>query len=73
MVESHAWPGGVLVAPAVPGPPDDVAFPWRIEAEGAVFALDLQRSIPVELLLERTGRLTITTAATVQRALRHVM
>jgi mRNA-degrading endonuclease toxin of MazEF toxin-antitoxin module len=38
--------GRAIVAPAVPGKPDEVPFPWRIEAEGHVFAIDLLRSIP---------------------------
>ena len=50
--------GRAIVAPAIPGEPDEVPFPWRIEAEGHVFAIDLVRSIPAERLLDRVGRAT---------------
>ena len=65
--------GRVIVAPALPGSPDPVPFPWRVEAEGHVFAIDLLRSIPTHRLLERTGRVTPTVAASVQRVLRHIL
>lgn len=65
--------GRAIVAPAIPGEPDEVPFPWRIEAEGHVFAIDLVRSIPAERLLERVGRATPTVAASVQRVLRHIL
>lgn len=64
--------GRALVAPAVPGEPDEVPFPWRIEAEGRVFAVDALRSVPIERLIERTGRATPAIAASVQRVLRHI-
>ena len=65
--------GRAIVAPALPGEPETVPFPWRIEAEGHVFAIDLLRSIPVERLLDRTGRVTPVAAASVQRVLRHIL
>ena len=65
--------GRAIVAPAIPGEPDEVPFPWRIEAEGHVFAIDLVRSIPAERMLERVGRATPTVAASVQRVLRHIL
>lgn len=65
--------GRAIVAPAVPGEPDEVPFPWRIEAEGHVFAVDLLRSIPAERLLERVGRVTPSVSAAVQRVTRHIM
>lgn len=55
----------VLVAPEVLGASDEVPFPWRIEVDGAVFAVDLLRSVPADRLLEQTGR---APAAAVQRA-----
>ena len=64
--------GRVIVAPAIPGEPDDVPFPWRIEAEGHVFAIDALRSIPAERLVEVLGRVTPAVAASVQRVLRHI-
>ena len=65
--------GRAIVAPAIPGEPDEVPFPWRIEAEGHVFAIDLVRSLPAERLLDRVGTATPTVAASVQRVLRHIL
>ncbi len=65
--------GRVIVAPTVPGEPDEVPFPWRIEAEGHVFAIDLLRSIPADRLLERVGRVSANVAASVQRVTRHIL
>lgn len=65
--------GRVIVAPAIPGEPDEVPFPWRIDAEGHVFAIDLLRSIPADRLLERVGRVTPSVAASVQRVTRHIL
>ncbi len=65
--------GRVIVAPAVPGEPDEVPFPWRIDAEGHVFAIDLLRSIPADRLLERVGRVSPSVAAAVQRVTRHIL
>ena len=65
--------GRAIVAPAVPGAPDEVPFPWRIDAEGHVFAIDLLRSIPTDRLLERVGRVTPSVAAAVQRVTRHIL
>ncbi len=65
--------GRAIVAPALPGEPDEMPFPWRIEAEGHVFAIDLVRSIPTGQLLDRVGRATPTVAASVQRVLRHIL
>jgi mRNA-degrading endonuclease toxin of MazEF toxin-antitoxin module len=65
--------GRAIVAPAIPGEPDEVPFPWRIDAEGHVFAIDLLRSIPADRLLERVGRVTPSMAAAVQRVTRHIM
>ena len=65
--------GRAIVAPAVPGEPDEVPFPWRIEAEGHVFAIDLLRSIPAERLRKRVGRVTPSVAAAVERVTRHIL
>jgi len=65
--------GRAIVAPAVPGEPDEVPFPWRIGAEGHVFAIDLLRSIPADRLLDRVGRVTPAVAASVQRVARHIL
>ena len=65
--------GRAIVAPAIPGEPDEVPFPWRIDAEGHVFAIDLLRSIPTDRLLERVGRVSPSVAASVQRVTRHIL
>jgi len=65
--------GRAIVAPAIPGKPDGVPFPWRIEAEGHVFAIDLLRSIPTDRLLDRVGRVTPAVAASAQRVIRHIL
>jgi mRNA-degrading endonuclease toxin of MazEF toxin-antitoxin module len=62
-----------IVAPAIPGEPDDVPFPWRIETEGHVFAIDLVRSMPADRLLEQIGRVTPAIAARAQRAIRNIL
>jgi mRNA-degrading endonuclease toxin of MazEF toxin-antitoxin module len=63
----------VVVIPEVGGAPDEVPFPWRIEVEGAVFAVDLLRSMPAERLLQRTGRATHATMLQVRRAIQHII
>lgn len=65
--------GRVIVAPALAGEPDEVPFPWRVDAEGHVFAIDLLRSVSTDRLLERIGRITPTAAASVQRVIRHIL
>jgi mRNA-degrading endonuclease toxin of MazEF toxin-antitoxin module len=64
--------GRVLVAPEITGDPDEVPFPWRVEVEDAVFAVDLLRSLPAERLLERTSRASATAMHAVRRALRNI-
>ena len=51
----------------------EMPFPWRIDAEGHVFAIDLLRSIPTDRLLERVGRVSPSVAASVQRVTRHIL
>ena len=60
--------GRVLVAPELRGEPDDVAFPWRVEVDGTVYAVDLLRSLPADRLLDRTDRAPAATMAAVRRA-----
>jgi mRNA-degrading endonuclease toxin of MazEF toxin-antitoxin module len=64
----HRLSGRVLVAPELRGGPDDVAFPWRVEVDGTVFAVDLLRSLPVDRLLDRTDRAPAATMVAVRRA-----
>ena len=40
-----------MVAPEILDSADTVTFPWRVEIEGAVYAVDLLRSLPTARLL----------------------
>lgn len=59
----------VLVAPEITSAPDGVEFPWRVEVDGTIFAVDLMRSLPAERLLERTNRASADAMRQVRRAL----
>jgi mRNA-degrading endonuclease toxin of MazEF toxin-antitoxin module len=48
--------GVVVVAGELAVPADATPFPWRIDVDDAVFALDLLRTIEPRRLVERTGR-----------------
>lgn len=54
------------------GDPDEIPFPWRIEIDEAVYAVDLVRSLPVGRLLDRTDRAPAATMSAVRRALRAI-
>ena len=43
------------------------------ETDGHVFAIDLLRSIPADLLLEHVGRVTPSVAASVERVTCHIL
>ncbi|MGD9701980.1 MAG: type II toxin-antitoxin system PemK/MazF family toxin [Acidimicrobiia bacterium] len=64
--------GRVLVAPEIIGEPDEVPFPWRVEVDDAVYAVDLVRSLPTERLLDRTDRAPSAAMAVVRRALLNI-
>ena len=64
--------GRVLVAPEIMGEPDEVPFPWRVQVDDAVYAVDLVRSLPVVRLLARTDRAPSTAMAAVRRALLNI-
>ncbi len=68
----HRVSGRALVAPEVFGEPDEVPFPWRVPVEGAVYAVDLARSLPIDRLLERTDRATAAAMTIVRRALLNI-
>lgn len=59
----------VLVAPEITSALDGVEFPWRVEVDGTIFAVDLMRSLPAERLLERTNRASADAMRQVRRAL----
>ena len=61
--------GRALVAPEIIGEPDEVPFPWRVQVDDAVYAVDLVRSIAVDRLLDRTDRAPAEAMAIVRRAL----
>lgn len=63
----------VLVVPEITGPPADLAFPWWVEADGVVFAVDLIRSIPGDRLLDRTGRAPASVMGQIQRTLARII
>jgi mRNA-degrading endonuclease toxin of MazEF toxin-antitoxin module len=68
----HSVSGRALVAPEVIGEPDEVPFPWRVEVDNGVYAVDLMRSLPVERLLDRIDRAPAVAMAVVRRALLNI-
>lgn len=68
----NAVSGRVLAAPQVPGAADAVPFPWRVEVDGAVYAIDLLRSLPADRLLKRVDRAPADAMLLVGRALRNI-
>ena len=64
--------GRVLIAAEIFGDIDEVALPWRVEIEGAVYAVDFVRSIAGDRLLDRVGRAPATAMARVRRAMLHI-
>lgn len=65
----HELSGRALVAPELFGPPEEIPFPWRVEVDGLVFGIDLLRSVPVDRLLDRTGRAPAAAMRSVRQAL----
>jgi mRNA-degrading endonuclease toxin of MazEF toxin-antitoxin module len=68
----HRISGRVLVAPEIEGPPDAVPFPWRIQVDDAVYAVDMVRGLPVGRLLDRTDRAPADAMALARRALLNI-
>ena len=64
--------GRVLVVPEIVSPPDEVPFPWRIETDEGVFAVDLMLTVASERLLEHTGRVNAAAASRMRRAIRQI-
>lgn len=64
--------GRVLVAPELLGDAVSVPYPWRVEVDAAVFALDLLQSLPESRLLERVDRAPAGVVEAARRALRHI-
>lgn len=65
----HRASGRAIVAPEVLGEPDDVPFPWRVQVEDGVYAVDLARTLPIDRLLDRTDRASAAAMVTVRRAI----
>jgi len=64
--------GRVLVVPEISSPPDEVPFPWRIETDQGVFAVDLMLTVASERLLEHAGRANAAATTRMRRALRQI-
>lgn len=69
----HRLAQRVLVAPEDPGPAAEVPAPWSVEVAGAVFAIDLVRSIPIERVFEVVDVASIAEARRAQRALAAIL
>ena len=69
----HRLSDRALVAPEEVAPPAEVAAPWSVEAAGAMFAIDLVRSVPLERLLEVVGGASVAEARRAQRALSAIL
>ncbi len=65
----HRASGRVLVAPETRRSLDAVPFPWLVQIDDGIYAVDLVRSLPVGRLLERTGRAPASAMTAVRRAL----
>ena len=59
----------VLVAPEILGPADRVPFPWRVQVDGAVYAVDLLRILPTARLRERTDCAPADAVTSIRRVL----
>jgi mRNA-degrading endonuclease toxin of MazEF toxin-antitoxin module len=68
----HGVSGRALVAPEIIGEPDEVPFPWRVQIDDAVYAVDLVRSMPADRLRERTDRASAAAMIVVRRALLNI-
>ena len=68
----HRASSRVLVAPEIIGKPDEVPFPWRVQVDDAVYAVDLMRSLTADRLLDRTDRAPVAAMAEVRRALLNI-
>ena len=65
----HRLSGRALVAPEVVGTAAQLGYPWRVQADDAVFAVDLIRSVAVEGLLDRVDRAPAHAMQLVRRSL----
>jgi mRNA-degrading endonuclease toxin of MazEF toxin-antitoxin module len=62
-----------LVAPELPGLVADSDFPWRVVVDGAVFAVDRLRSLPLARLLQRADRAPAAAMDQIRQVLRTIM
>jgi mRNA-degrading endonuclease toxin of MazEF toxin-antitoxin module len=68
----HRASSRVLVAPEFIGTPDEVPFPWQVQVDDAVYAVDLMRSLAADRLLDRIDRAPVAAMAEVRRALLNI-
>ena len=68
----HRAASRVIVIPEVVGPPDAVPFPWRIECDNVVFAVDFMRTLPADRLLDCVGQVTPRALAQIRSAIREL-
>lgn len=68
----HRVSSRALVAPEIVGEPDEVLFPWRVQIDDAVYAVDLMRSLAADRLLDRIDRAPAAAMAEVRRALLNI-
>ena len=68
----HRASGRALVAPEIIGEPAEVPFPWRVQVDDGVYAVDLARSVALDRLLDRTDRAPADAMAIVRRALLNI-
>lgn len=61
-----------VVVPSIPGDPDETPFPWRVDVDGTVFAVDLIRSLPIDRVLDVVGVAPPPAFDRVRRAVRHL-
>ena len=69
----HRLASRVFVAPELLTPADQVAPPWRVDIDGAVFAVDMLKSLPVDRLVERVGRCQPSVIDEVRRVIQHII
>lgn len=68
----HRRSDRALVVPQISVAPADEPFPWRIDIDGATYAVDRMRSLAVRRLLEPIGRATPAQLLAVRRAIRQL-
>ena len=68
----HRTAGRALVAPEVPGEPDEVPFPWRVAVGDGGYGVDLLRSLPLDRVLDLVERAPAAAMASVRRTIANI-